>query len=151
MALTIVETRAVTGGVDTHVDTHCAAVLNDIGGLLATETFETSPAGYVQLLAWMRSFGTVAVVGVEGTGSYGAGLSRFLAKVGVRVVEVDRSDRQERRRSGTSDPLDAISAARAALSGRARGIPVPVTYVLSWLGPASAHQAAAPPLGPGPE
>jgi len=69
----------------------------------------------------MRSFGTVSVVGVEGTGSYGAGLTRHLMSAGVRVVEVDRSDRQERHRSGKSDPLDAESAARAALSGKAKG------------------------------
>jgi transposase len=121
MALTIVENRAVTGGVDTHVDAHVAAVLDDIGGLLGTESFGTTPAGYVRLLAWMRSFGAVELVGVEGTGSYGAGLARYLVKAGVRVVEVDRSDRQDRRRAGKSDPLDAVSAARAVLSGRARG------------------------------
>src|SRR5207245_51665 len=63
------------------------------------------------------------LVGIEGTGSYGAGLARHLAAAGVRVVEVDRSDRQDRRRQGKSDPLDAVSAARAALSGRARGAP----------------------------
>jgi transposase len=65
----------------------------------------------------------VCLVGVEGTGSYGAGLARHLAAAGVRVVEVDRSDRQDRRRAGKSDPLDAVSAARAAQSGRAAGAP----------------------------
>jgi transposase len=71
----------------------------------------------------MRSFGPVGLVGVEGTGSYGAGLTRHLVAAGVKVVEVDRSDRQERHRSGKSDPLDAVSAARAALSGKANGAP----------------------------
>jgi transposase len=66
-------------------------------------------------LAWLQGFGTVGLVGVEGTGSYGAGLTRYLVAAGVKVVEVDRSDRQERFRSGKSDPLDAQSAARAAL------------------------------------
>jgi transposase len=66
---------------------------------------------------------TVALVGIEGTGSYGAGLARHVAAAGIRVVEVDRSDRQDRRRQGKSDPLDAVSAARAAQSGRARGAP----------------------------
>jgi transposase len=123
MALTIVETRAVIGGVDTHADVHVAAALDGIGGLLGTESFPTTPAGYASLLAWLRDFGTVGLVGIEGTGSYGAGLARHLAAAGVRVVEVDRSDRQDRRRQGKSDPLDAVSAARAALSGRARGAP----------------------------
>ena len=66
---------------------------------------------------------TVCLVGIEGTGSYGAGLARHVTAAGVRVVEVDRSDRQDRRRQGKSDPLDAVSAARAAQSGRARGAP----------------------------
>lgn len=66
-------------------------------------------------MAWLQGFGTVGLVGVEGTGSYGAGLTRYLVAAGVKVVEVDRSDRQERFRSGKSDPLDAQSAARAAL------------------------------------
>ncbi|MDQ6840307.1 MAG: IS110 family transposase [Actinomycetota bacterium] len=123
MALTIVETCAVTGGVDTHADNHVAAALDGIGGVLGTESFPTTPAGYANLLAWLGSFGAIAVIGVEGTGSYGAGLARHLADAGVAVVEVDRADRAERRRAGKSDPLDAVSAARAAQSGRARGAP----------------------------
>jgi transposase len=123
MALTIVETSAVTGGVDTHADEHVAAALDHIGGLLGTKSFPTTPAGYGRLLAWLQSFGTVGVVGVEGTGSYGAGLTRHLMAAGVAVVEVDRSNRQDRYRSGKSDPLDAESAARAALSGKAKGAP----------------------------
>jgi hypothetical protein len=123
MALTIVEIPTVTGGVDTHADEHVAAALSHIGGLLGTKSFPTTPAGYARLLAWLRSFGTVGLVGVEGTGSYGAGLTRHLAAAGVKVVEVDRSDRQDRHRSGKSDPLDAESAARAALSGKAKGSP----------------------------
>jgi len=79
------------------------------------------PRGYGRLLGWLGGFGTVSLVGIEGTGSYGAGLARHITWAGVRVVEVDRSDRQDRRRQGKSDPLDAISAARAAQSGRARG------------------------------
>jgi transposase len=75
------------------------------------------------LLGWLRGFGTLAVAGVEGTGSYGAGLARHLAAAGVRVVEVDRPDRQDRARQGKSGPLDAVSAARAALPGRASGAP----------------------------
>jgi transposase len=123
MALTIVETRAVTGGVDTHADVHVAAALDPVGGLLGVEEFAATPAGYARLLGWLGGFGTVCLVGIEGTGSYGAGLSRYVTAAGVRVVEVDRSDRQDRRRQGKSDPLDAVSAARAAQSGRAAGAP----------------------------
>jgi transposase len=75
------------------------------------------------LLVWLESFGTVTKVGIEGTGSYGSGLTRHLRQVGVEVIEVDRPNREERRRSGKSDPLDAVEAARAALSGRANGRP----------------------------
>jgi transposase len=82
-----------------------------------------TPAGYARLLGWLGGFGTVALAGIEGTGSYGAGLARHVTAAGIRVVEVDRSDRQDRRRQGKSDPLDAVSAARAAQSGRARGAP----------------------------
>jgi len=121
--MTMVETRAVTGGVDTHADMHVAAALDPIGGLLGVEEFPVSPAGYARLLGWLGGFGTVALVGIEGTGSYGAGLARHVTAAGIRVVEVDRSDRQDRRRQGKSDPLDAVSAARAAQSGRARGAP----------------------------
>src|SRR5256885_15862490 len=121
--MTIVETRAVTGGVDTHADVHVAAALDSIGGLLGVQEFPATPGGYAGLLEWLGGFGAVCLVGIEGTGSYGAGLARHIAGAGVRVVEVDRSDRQDRRRRGKSDPLDAISAARAAQSGRARGAP----------------------------
>jgi transposase len=123
MTVTIVETRAVTGGVDTHADTHMAAALDPVGGLLGVQEFPATAAGYGRLLDWLGGFGTVCLVGIEGTGSYGAGLARHMAAAGVRVVEVDRSDRQDRRRAGKSDPLDAVSAARAAQSGRARGAP----------------------------
>ena len=122
MALTIVEdTRAVTGGVDTHADMHVAAALDPIGGLLGVEEFPATTAGYARLLGWLAGFGTVGLVGIEGTGSYGAGLARHVTAAGIRVVEVDRSDRAAA--EGKSDPLDAVSAARAAQSGRARGAP----------------------------
>src|SRR5664280_2045051 len=120
--MTIVEAaRTVTGGIDTHGDVHVAAALDQVGGLLGTESFEASPDGYSALLSWLSNFGTVTKIGVEGTGSYGAGLARFLTRAGVKVVEVDRQNRQARRQSGKSDPLDAVEAARAVLSGRADG------------------------------
>jgi transposase len=111
----------VTGGVDTHLDVHVAAALDDRGALLGVESFETTPAGYRHLLGWLGAFGEVELVGVEGTGSYGAGLTRHLHSEGVCVVEVDRPNRQRRRRRGKSDPQDAITAARAAQSGDALG------------------------------
>ena len=84
-----------------------------IGGLLGVQEFPATAAGYAGLLSWLRSFGTLAVAGVEGTGSCGAGLARYLAAAGVRVVEVDRPDRQDRARQGKSDP-----AMRSARRGR---------------------------------
>jgi len=117
----IVAPCPVTGGVDTHLDLNVAAALDGIGGLLAVAEFPTTSDGHRELLGWLSGFGPVARVGVEGTGSYGAGLARFLRRAGVEIVEVDRPNRQARRRAGKSDPLDAIEAARAALSGRARG------------------------------
>lgn len=120
--MTIVDApRPVTGGVDTHLDINVAAALDPIGGLLAVAEFPATSGGHRRLLGWLAGFGPVARVGVEGTGSYGAGLARCLRAAGVEVVEVDRPNRQARRRAGKSDPLDAIEAARAALSGRARG------------------------------
>ena len=122
--MTIVEERtAITGGAGTHSEVHVAAALDPVGGLLGTREFPVTAAGYASLLGWLSGFGNLALVGVEGTGSYGAGLARHLAAAGVRVVEVDRPDRQDRHRQGKSDPLDAVSAARAAQSGRAAGAP----------------------------
>ena len=120
--MTIVETRPITGGVDTHLDVHVAAALDANGGVLGVESFPTTTAGFAELHAWLCRFGSLERVGVEGTGAYGAGLSRFLRGVGVAVIEVDRPSRQARRRHGKSDSIDAVEAARAALSGRARAV-----------------------------
>jgi transposase len=117
------KTRKVTGGVDTHADTHVAAVIDEVGRLLAHRQFPADPAGYRAPVAWLRRFGDLELVGVEGTGSYGAGLARHLSSAGIPVVEVDRPDRKARRSQGKSDPIDAEAAARAALSGRAGGTP----------------------------
>jgi transposase len=111
----------VTGGVDTHLDLNVAAALDGMGGLLGVAEFPATLAGHRRMLGWFSGFGPVARVGVEGTGSYGAGLARFLRRAGVEIVEVDRPNRQARRRAGKSDHLDAVEAARAALSGRACG------------------------------
>jgi transposase len=113
----------VVGGVDTHADTHVAAVVDSNGGLLGVESFPADETGYGNLLAWLVGFGPLLRVGVEGTGSWGVGLSRFLHDQDIVVVEVDRPNRQARRKVGKSDPTDAVSAARAALSGSAVVVP----------------------------
>src|SRR6266568_4812168 len=91
---------AITGGVDTHADTHVAAALDPIGGLLGVREFPATAAGYAGLLGWLGGFGTVALAGIEGTGSYGAGLARHVTAAGIRVAGAVRSDRQDRRRQG---------------------------------------------------
>lgn len=115
--------RNVVGGVDTHADAHVAAVVDSNGGLLGVESFPADEAGFEDLFGWLVGFGEVIRVGVEGTGSWGVGVARFLHDEGIEVVEVDRPNRQARRKVGKSDPTDAVSAARAALSGAATGIP----------------------------
>ena len=115
--------RTVVGGVDTHADVHVAAAVDGNGGVLGIEAFPADTAGYWDLLRWLVGFGDVSLVGVEGTGSYGVGLARFLHDEGVAMVEVDRPNRQTRRKVGKSDPTDAVAAARAALSGAAAVVP----------------------------
>ena len=108
----------VIGGVDTHADVHVAAAVDRNGGVLGIESFPTDTVGYETLTGWLAGFGPVVKVGVEGTGSYGVGLSRYLHSEGVEVVEVDRQNRQARRRFGKSDPVDAVSAARLRCPGQ---------------------------------
>ena len=110
-------------GVDTHKHIHVAAVMDTIGGILATLTIATDTAGFRQLLAWAQGFGKIISFGIEGTGSYGAGLTSFLRRQGHKVVEVSRPDRRLRRLNGKSDTLDAENAARAVLAGFATAIP----------------------------
>lgn len=113
--------REVTGGVDTHGEVHVAAAVDATGRILGTESFPAGAAGYRCLLRWLGGHGQLTRVGVEGTGSYGAGLARYLLSEGIEVVEVNRPDRQRRRRLGKSDTVDAEAAARAALNGDATG------------------------------
>jgi transposase len=110
--------RLVFAGVDTHKELHVAAVIDAGETVLGTRSFSTTRAGYRAMLAWIGEFGELARIGIEGTGSYGAGLTRHLARTGVTILEVDRPDRSDRRRKGKDDDLDAISAARAALHQR---------------------------------
>jgi transposase len=114
---------AVVGGVDTHKHIHVAAVCDPLGRVLASDTFPTTTAGFKSLLRFLRSHGELAAVGVEGTGCWGGGLTRWLAARDVHVVEVDRPNRQARRRRGKSDTIDAEEAARAVVAGRARTVP----------------------------
>jgi transposase len=117
-------TCRVIAGVDTHGDTHVAAALDrDTGEHLGTASFAATGAGYVDLLTWLRDRGVVDRVGVESTGSWGAGLTRYLRGESIEVLEVDRPDRKARRFEGKSDPVDAEAAARAVRSGRARVVP----------------------------
>ena len=117
------QARRVTGGVDTHAEVHVAGMVDQAGRVLGTGEFPVSAAGYRAALAWMRGHGELVKVGVEGTGSYGAGLARYLAAEGVEVTEVIRPNRQARRRRGKSDTADAVAAALAALNGEASGTP----------------------------
>ncbi len=110
-------------GVDTHLDVHVAAVINQSGQLLGTQSVSTNTAGYLQLFQWASSFGALKRAGVEGTGTYGSGLCRFLCDKGITVLEVNRPDRSRRRLNGKSDPIDAENAARSVLSGISKAIP----------------------------
>lgn len=113
----------VLGGVDTHKDVHVAAVIDDVGRTLGVAEFAATGPGYRQLYVWLSGFGEVVAVGVEGCGSWGAGLARSLTARGVQVVEVNRPNRQNRRRRGKSDTVDAEAAARAVLAGDATVTP----------------------------
>ena len=115
--------RGVILGVDTHRDVHVSVVIDELGRVQGTTSTPATRAGDRQLLRWARGHGEVRRAGVEGTGSYGAGLARHLAAAGVEVIEVNRPNRQHRRRHGKSDPLDAEAAARAVLSGEATATP----------------------------
>ncbi len=115
--------QVVIGGVDTHKDIHVAAVISPVGSVLSTSSFPSTPKGFRDILAWMRSFGEPVKVGVEGTGSYGAGLARFLASQGIVIVEVNRPNRRARRAKGKSDTVDAQGAALSALNGQAQAVP----------------------------
>ena len=113
----------VVGGVDCHSRVHHAVALDETGRRLGDRGFPATGAGYADLLGWLRGFGTVTVVGVESTGSYGAALTRSLLQAGVRVVEVNQPHAHLRRRRGKTDAVDAEAAARKALSGEATAIP----------------------------
>jgi Transposase len=155
------EPRRVVGGVDTHKDVHVAAVIDAVGRSLASESFPTTRHGYRCLLRWLRAHGELVAVGVEGTGSWGAGLARYLTTRGVAVMEVNRPNRQNRRLRGKSDAVDAEAAARAVLNRQATVTPSPgpdrwrrsascESPAQGHEGPHGGRQPAAQPLRHGP-
>lgn len=117
------EELRVIVGVDTHKDTHVAKAKDHLGRPLGERIVPTTTVGYGDLLAWAKGFGEIESFGLEGTGSYGAGLARYLIGRGQTVVEVIRPNRQARRRNGKSDPADADAAASAVIAGDAAGAP----------------------------
>jgi len=119
----IQQPERVTLGVDTHAEQHVAAALDERGRLLGTCTIPTTTSGFAELVRWASAYGELGQVGIEGTGSYGAGLARWLGSRHIAVVEVDRPDRRTRRRRGKSDSVDAEAAARAVLAGIATAQP----------------------------
>jgi transposase len=125
MAMTTIadEPCGVTVGIDTHGEVHVAAVLDERGQLLGTESFPTTSSGHRGLERWVSGFGAINKNGIEGTGAWGAGIARHLTTAGHRVVEVDRPDRKTRRRHGKSDAIDAQAAARAVQAATATGTP----------------------------
>jgi transposase len=116
-------TSTLVVGVDTHQLTHHAALIDGHHRRLGDQEFAATAAGYRQLLAWAMGYGTIKAVGVESTGSYGAGLTRHLLGAGLEVYEVNRPEKFTRVKQGKSDPIDAYSAAVQVLTGRASGRP----------------------------
>jgi transposase len=117
---------AVILGVDTHLDFHVAVAVDDLGRRLGESSAPTTVKGYEGLLCWAEGFGSVRCAGVEGTSTYGAGLTRYLGAMGIEVLEVERPKRRRRssrRNLQKSDPSDAEAAARAVLAGEASGVP----------------------------
>ncbi|WP_237700683.1 IS110 family transposase [Janibacter sp. HTCC2649] len=117
--MTNLEPGTLVGGVDTHADTIHVAAVDSWGRQLGDQEFPTTPSGYRQALAFLTGRGEVVGIGIEGTSSYGVGITRAAGEAGIAVFEVVRPERAVRRREGKSDPLDAYQAAQAMLSGRA--------------------------------
>ena len=118
-----VSSAKVIVGVDTHKHIHVAVAINHHGTLLGDRAVSADSGGYARLEAWAHQLGQVDRFGIEGTGSYGAGLTSYLRRCGHRVVEVNRGDRRSRRSNGKSDVIDAEAAARSVLAGTATAIP----------------------------
>lgn len=124
MGSIVLDRTEVVVGVDTHKQEHVAVVVDGLGGRIGELTVPANNGGYARIAVWAAGFGPVHAWGVEGTGSYGIGLARFLRRKGERLIEVSRPPRKgERRASGKSDPIDAEAAARQVLSGTATSTP----------------------------
>ena len=119
----LTESTLIVAGADTHVDTIHVAAISMTGALVGDREFPTTRAGYTAAIGFLTSLGQVQRIGVEGTASYGAGLTRALTAAGIDVVEVTRAFKSTRRLKGKSDPLDAYSAARTALAGDGLAVP----------------------------
>jgi transposase len=117
----------VIAGIDTHKDTHHVALIDLNGRELADDAFPVTTIGYQQLLDWVSSHGLIDRVGIELTGSYGAGLTRFLHAAGITVVEVNTTDKATRARRGKDDRIDAFAAAHKVLAGMATATPKDTT------------------------
>ena len=117
------DTRKVIVGVDTHKYVHVAVAIDSWGIRLRDEAFVADSGGYQALITWAETHGRIEAFGIEGTGSYGAGLARAVRRAGHRVVEVNRGDRRTRRAAGKSDTIDAEVAARSVLAGQSTAIP----------------------------
>jgi transposase len=115
--------RRVVVGVDTHKHIHVAFALDELGGRIDARSFAADRSGYAQLIDWAVGLGREVIFGVEGTGSYGAGLASAIRRRGIGVLEVLRTDRRDRRLRGKSDTIDAENAARAVLNGQAAAVP----------------------------
>lgn len=119
MTVTSLDPGTIIAGIDTHADTIHVAAIDPWGRELGDKEFPTTPRGYTKALEFLAGHGQVTVIGIEGTSSYGVGMTRAAAAAGVEVLEVLRPERSVRRREGKSDPIDAYQAAHAVLSGRA--------------------------------
>lgn len=121
---------AITGGVDSHEHALHAVALDDHGRRLGDEVFSATRDGYQRLLTWFRQFGSVDAIGVESTGAYAAGLTRFLRAADIKVIEVNQPHPHTRHRRGKTDAIDAEAAARKVLSGEATTIPKETTGIV---------------------
>ena len=117
------DARKVIVGVDTHKHVHVAVAIDTWGIRLGDRSCAADSDGYQQLITWAERHGRVAAFGIEGTGSYGAGLARAVRRAGHQVLEVNRGDRRTRRIAGKSDTVDAETAARSVLAGQSTAIP----------------------------
>ena len=117
------DARKVMVGVDTHKHVHVAVAIDTWGTRLGNQAFVADSGGYQALITWAETHGPIEAFGIEGTGSYAAGLAATVRRAGHRVMEVNRGDRRTRRAAGKSDTIDAEVAARSVLAGQSTAIP----------------------------